>query len=99
MRRRLETGLPAHTAAREERDELGPEEPAGRLSQIAGVDVVRQETDQRPGKLQVQSRDDERQGGLRDTRSSGKRSRERAQALATCELAGERVEHRLVHRK
>ena len=98
VRRRLEPRLPPHAAARQQRDALRPEEPAGRLGEIPRVAVVRDEHDGLlPARL-VQRGEDEREHGLGDPRTLGQRLDIRVEALGAEELLDERVENRAVHR-
>ena len=46
VRRRLEPGAPAHTAARQQCDPLGADEPAGRVGRVTCVRVLRQQADE-----------------------------------------------------
>ena len=46
MRRRLEAGAPANAAAGQQRDALGPEEPARRLGRVARVGILGQQADE-----------------------------------------------------
>ena len=97
VRRRLETGAPADAAAREQCDVVGADEPTGRLGEIAGVGVLRQEHDEPAVELLVQRRQQERQHRLGDTRPRRQRSRERLQALEREQFPNERMEYRTVH--
>ena len=63
---------------------------------VARVGVVREDTDEWAATLQEDGGEEEREQGLRDTRSRRGRD-ELAQALALGELAGKGVKCRLVH--
>ena len=88
VRRRLEAGAPADTAARQQRDALRAEEPAGRLGGVAGVGVLGQEAHEAPLELLVQRREQQRQHRLGDARSGGQGGRERLQALERAAARG-----------
>ena len=94
--RRLEPGAPADAAAREQRNVLGADEPAGRLGEVARVGVLRQQHDEAVLEVLVQRRQQERQHRLGDTRARRQGSRERLQALEREQLPDERVEYRTV---
>jgi hypothetical protein len=97
MWRGLEAGFESHTAAGEERDAVLAEKPGGRLGRIAGVGVLRQQTDEAALEL-VEAGQDERQGGLRDARI-GLRARldEVMQPPLLEELVDQHVKNRTVH--
>ena len=90
VRRRLEAGAPADAAARQERDALGADEPAGRLGEVARVGVLGQEHDEPALELLVQRREQERQHRLGDAGPGRQGSRERLQALEREQLPDER---------
>ena len=98
VRRRLEPRLPSHAAARQQRDALRPEEPAGRLGEIPRVAVVRDEHDGLLPARVVQRSEDERKHRLGDPRTLGQRLDVRMEAFGAEELLDERVENRAVHR-
>ena len=97
VRRRLESRLPAHAAAGQQRDALLAEEPAGGLGRVARVGVVGEQADERPAELLPERRQHERQRRLGDASACRKRLRECVQPLVRCELADEGVEDRTVH--
>ncbi len=99
VRRRGEPRLPAHAAARQERDPLGAQVPARRLGEVARVGVLGRQRDEPAPELLVERRDDERQRRVRDARADGKRLGELAQALAPLDLAEERVQHGKLERR
>ena len=98
MRRRLEPRAPADAAARQERDAVVAEEPAGRLGDVPRVRVLGREDDERSAELLVERGEEERERGLGDAGARvGQLLEERAEALAVGELADERVEDGPVH--
>ena len=97
VRRRLEAGLPANAAARHRADELVAEEPGGGLGDVARIDVLGDEADERTLEALVERRQHDRQGGLGHPRTGGQRLREGGEALVVHELADECVEYRTVH--
>ena len=99
VRRRGEPRLPAHAAARQERDPLGAQVPARRLGEVARVGVLGRQRDEPAAELLVERRDDERQRRVRDARADGERLGELAQALAPLDLAEERVQHGKLERR
>ncbi len=88
MRRRLEPGLPADAAARQEPDLLLAEEPGRRLGGVAGVGVLGQQADERPLELLVERREHDRQRRLRDAGARRQRLGELFEALQVRELRG-----------
>ena len=98
VRRRLEAGVPADAAARQQRDLLVAEVPRRRLRGVPGVGVFREEGDERAAGAQVERGQQQRQPGLGDSRPcSDQVIRERAEALALGKLDGERMQCRPVH--
>ena len=95
MRWRLEPGLPADAATREERDALVPQVPGGRLGSVAGVGVLGQDGEQRPVEVKVERREDERERRLRHAcRCIAKVVGERDEPLVRRELDGDGAERR-----
>ena len=98
VRRRLETGVRPHAAARKERDVRRIDVPADRLRGVPRVLVLR-EQDQTSGRPRV-SKSVARTSGSAgsETRAlAGKRVDERAKPLARGELDDEWAERRRVH--
>ena len=93
VRRRREARVPADAAARQKRDALRAEVPAGGLGEVARVGVLGNEDRQRAAELLVQRRHDERQRRLRDACAGRQRLGELLQALALQQLADEREQH------
>ena len=89
VRRRPQPRVPAHAAARQERDALRPEVPRRGFGEIARIRVLGNEDRQRAPQLLVQRGDDERQSRLRHTRARRKRLRELLQLLVLQQLAHE----------
>ena len=95
VRRRLEPGLPADAAAREERDALVPQVPGRRLGGVARVGVLGQHGEQRPVEVEVERSEDERERRLGHARRRvAKVVGERDEPLVRRELGGDRAERR-----
>ena len=73
VRRRLEPGLPADAAAREERDVFLAEVPGRRLGRVPGVRVLGEQQSKRPAETEVERREEERNAGS-ETRAPAPRS-------------------------
>jgi len=97
VRRRLEPGLPADAAARQEADDGLAEEPRDRIGRVARVCVLGQEADERPAERLVQGGEHERQRGFGDPCAGRQRLDELCKALVLGELADEGVENGTVH--
>ena len=97
VRRRLETGLPRHAAARQEADLLVAEEPRGGLGRVARVGVLRQEADERTLEPLVERGEQHGQGRLRDAGARRQRLGQLLEALRVRDLADECVQYRTVH--
>ena len=97
MRRRLETGLPADAAARQEPDLLLAEEPGGRLGGVAGVGVLRQQADERALELLEERREHDGQRRLRHAGARRQRLGKLFEALQARDFADECVEYGTVH--
>ena len=97
VRRRLESGVPADAAAREQRDALLAEEPRGGLGSVASVGVLGQHGDQRPLEPLVEGREQERKRRLGHASVRRQRLGEGDQPLVLDELADEGVQDRTVH--
>ena len=97
VRRRLEAGFPADAAARHRADELVAEEPRRGLGDVARVDVLGDEADERPLEPLVERREHHRQRRLRHARTGGQGLGELDEALLVHELADEGMQYRTVH--
>ena len=96
VRRRLEPRAPVDAAARQQRDVLGAEEPAGRVGRVARVGVLWQEAHERAIELLVQGREEQREHGLRDPRPGRQCGDVLLQALVRAERGDEGMKGRPV---
>src|SRR5829696_9363051 len=97
VRRRLEARSPADSAAREEGDDLRPEEPARRLGRVARVRVVREQADERARELLVERGDEQGQDRLGHAGAGRHGAGEFPKALVRAKLVDECVQYRPVH--
>ena len=97
VRRGLEPGLPADTAAGQERDAVLADVPTGGLGGVTGISVLGREDEKRLLEPLVQRGEDERKRRLGHAGASRKGLDEGGEPLAVGELDGQRVEDRTVH--
>jgi hypothetical protein len=95
----LETRAPANASAREERDDLGAEEPRGGLGGVSGVGVLRQDDDEAPPEAKMERGDHDRQGRFGDSRPRALpvRRLDREALVHGGELVGEGLQALAVH--
>ena len=97
MRRGLEPGLPADTAAGQERDAVLADVPTGCLGGVAGISVLGREDEERLLEPLVQRGEDERKRRLGHAGASRQGLDERGETLAVGELERQRIEDGTVH--
>ena len=89
MRRGLEPRGVRDAPAREQPDDVRPQEPRCPLCCVARVGILGKEDQQPAPELLVQRREDERERRLGNTRSGGERGCERLEPLAPAQLGDE----------
>jgi hypothetical protein len=97
VRRRLEPGVPAHAATREQRDTLLAEEPCSGVGSVASVGVLGQDSDELALEPLVQRREQERERRLGHASVRRQRLGEGDQPLVLDELTDEGVQDWTVH--